>query len=765
MEGQPVSGRRSVNLVSMWIVVIFSVIAATLVAMLLLVYGSIRDQELRYTLREQITVLADNADAQVMEPLRMEAVRRLALKAGFSDLMQAVCGKAEADSQEIRTLAGWCAEVNAAIPQSSRVDIYFPDRSVVVGSEGVRFLADKKYAVQASNYAFLEGLKHGEAAWMRQIFHESVDSAPYARDVPYIVYVRPCPGIFPRDNTPVIVTSVQEERFHALLQKALRTLNEDDAVFLTDFEGTVWSAREEAFVGTRLPLAESALQAVKLQNGASVLLAENGDSTGSFNYVLVHPDGGWLRRYDSAVSMWAALCVGLLILGMIGVLRVLMTNYAQPMKRLMRHFAIPEARRESRLISSPSEHFTQIETALMDMTRDREERERFLVQSRPQLRAAWLNCLISGEASYTAPMPQLEIVFPHSLFQAVVSSSRPAEDQEKRIMDCLEAAGFTVAAFDSREKERVYLVNHDQGEDAVPKALQRAAEKLPPDGSVSFGVGILAATADMIPASFRCARRALSSRYFDQKSVVCVFDPGAAHMKSEDAPPQLIAQFNNLVGLIRRQSVEEVDRTIDDLVSRLREGEPSLSFMRGIMLLAAASLCKAAYDMKNTPEAVYGDDLMNVYYHIEDINEFAARLKLDSRALSACLSRESSESNRSLVQYAIHHIHSMPPAELSQQSIADALSISTGHLSRVFHQETGKKLVDYLQEVRMKHAARLLSEGRLTNEQICEAIGYSRLQYFSAKFKEYYGLTLTEYRRKSRYEGDGAPQGHETNAK
>ena len=73
------SGRRSVNLVSMWIVVIFSIIAVTLVAMLLLVYGSIRNQELRYTLREQITVLADNADAQVMEPIRGEAVRRFAL--------------------------------------------------------------------------------------------------------------------------------------------------------------------------------------------------------------------------------------------------------------------------------------------------------------------------------------------------------------------------------------------------------------------------------------------------------------------------------------------------------------------------------------------------------------------------------------------------------------------------------------------------------------------------------------------------------------
>ena len=145
------SGRRSVNLVSMWIVVIFSVIAVTLAAILHLVYSSILNQELRFTLREQITVLADNADLQVMEPIRSEAARRLAAKEGFSETLQSICVRQAAESREIRTLAGWCAEVNAAIPQSSRVDVYFPEQAMTVGSEGVRFLKDKKYAVQASD--------------------------------------------------------------------------------------------------------------------------------------------------------------------------------------------------------------------------------------------------------------------------------------------------------------------------------------------------------------------------------------------------------------------------------------------------------------------------------------------------------------------------------------------------------------------------------------------------------------------------------------
>ena len=88
-------------------------------------------------------------------------------------------------------------------------------------------------------------------------------------------------------------------------------------------------------------------------------------------------------------------------------------------------------------------------------------------------------------------------------------------------------------------------------------------------------------------------------------------------------------------------------------------------------------------------------------------------MKQDCSRLRSYLTQETSPGNRSVVQYAIHHIQNSEPSELSTHSIAEAIGISTGHLSRMFHQETGRKLVDYLQEVRMEHAARLLREGRL----------------------------------------------------
>jgi YesN/AraC family two-component response regulator len=82
------------------------------------------------------------------------------------------------------------------------------------------------------------------------------------------------------------------------------------------------------------------------------------------------------------------------------------------------------------------------------------------------------------------------------------------------------------------------------------------------------------------------------------------------------------------------------------------------------------------------------------------------------------------------------------------QDVADALDIHPVWLSRLFKKETGQNFLDYVTEVRLGEAKRLLQESHLKVYEISEKVGYQDLQYFGKLFKRQYGMTPKECKKK-----------------
>ena len=88
--------------------------------------------------------------------------------------------------------------------------------------------------------------------------------------------------------------------------------------------------------------------------------------------------------------------------------------------------------------------------------------------------------------------------------------------------------------------------------------------------------------------------------------------------------------------------------------------------------------------------------------------------------------------------------------DLSLSEIADQAGFNASYLSRLFKMETGKGFVQYLREVRLEHAARMLRDTNLTIERISKRVGFQDEKYFRRTFKQELGLTPSEFRK--RYE-------------
>ncbi|HTJ11623.1 MAG TPA: AraC family transcriptional regulator [Dinghuibacter sp.] len=83
--------------------------------------------------------------------------------------------------------------------------------------------------------------------------------------------------------------------------------------------------------------------------------------------------------------------------------------------------------------------------------------------------------------------------------------------------------------------------------------------------------------------------------------------------------------------------------------------------------------------------------------------------------------------------------------EISLQEVADLLPMSTAAFCRVFKRKTNRTLTDFLKELRIGHAAKLLLEGKHNVTEACYESGYNNISNFNKHFREIKGLSPRDF--------------------
>ena len=96
------------------------------------------------------------------------------------------------------------------------------------------------------------------------------------------------------------------------------------------------------------------------------------------------------------------------------------------------------------------------------------------------------------------------------------------------------------------------------------------------------------------------------------------------------------------------------------------------------------------------------------------------------------------------VQRAKAYITAAYTSDITVEKIAAALSLDRRYLWRIFKEETGIGIKEYITRVRLECAARLLEGGRSVLEAAA-LCGYGDVSNFSRAFKRRYGSWPGEY--------------------
>lgn len=147
---------------------------------------------------------------------------------------------------------------------------------------------------------------------------------------------------------------------------------------------------------------------------------------------------------------------------------------------------------------------------------------------------------------------------------------------------------------------------------------------------------------------------------------------------------------------------------------------------------------KAVYDLENIFQK---EDLC----HYKEV--FFETLKRTNEEIIHAL--QINKSTKKMKQ-AVEYIHENYMKDLNMAVVSNYISMNYSLFSSNFKEYTGSNFVNYLKDIRMKEAEKLLTYTNKRIIEISQEIGYENEKHFMKVFKTTYGVSPSEYRKNTK---------------
>ena len=84
-------------------------------------------------------------------------------------------------------------------------------------------------------------------------------------------------------------------------------------------------------------------------------------------------------------------------------------------------------------------------------------------------------------------------------------------------------------------------------------------------------------------------------------------------------------------------------------------------------------------------------------------------------------------------------------SDLNIDLLTKEVGISRAQLHRKMKEMTGISTSEFIRNIRLEQAARLIKENKINITQVAYSVGFNNQAHFSTVFKKYFGVTPTEY--------------------
>ena len=103
-----------------------------------------------------------------------------------------------------------------------------------------------------------------------------------------------------------------------------------------------------------------------------------------------------------------------------------------------------------------------------------------------------------------------------------------------------------------------------------------------------------------------------------------------------------------------------------------------------------------------------------------------------------------------IVKGALLYVRLNHHSNINRENVAAYLNVNPEYLSRLFTQECGMPLMEYINHGKIHKSKEYMGKGPLyTIQKVASSVGFQDVNYFSRLFKKHTGMTPTEFRKQT----------------
>ncbi len=236
---------------------------------------------------------------------------------------------------------------------------------------------------------------------------------------------------------------------------------------------------------------------------------------------------------------------------------------------------------------------------------------------------------------------------------------------------------------------------------------------------------------------------------FWQEKRIIVWVPG----ENEGEEEVKESEIQLLVQQLGTEREENSRRQIADLFHNGKRGNHSPGYMEASVEMLIAQLLETYGNVVNIGEGeTHG---FRRIYEYESVSGLERALNGWIGELCEKLHTEFDDyKNKQKIQQAILYIKENYHTDLNMAVVSNTISMNYSLFSYAFKQYTGSKFVDYIKELRIQEAKKLLETTEMRVNEISQKVGYDNEKHFMKTFKSVCGVSPTEYRKNMLYKGN-----------